>query len=222
MSDPPRFLELVRQALRSRRYSRRTEDAYVQWIRRFILFHGKRHPREIGAAEVQSFLTDLAIVRKVSPSTQNQALSALLFLYEKVLEKPFGRLDGLVRARRPPRLPEVLSRDEIRAVLGQMNGTALLIATLLYGTGLRLLECLRLRVKDVDFALGEILVRDGKGRTDRRTMLPMALREPLRQHLIGVQWLHERDRSEGFGSVTLPGALARKYPGAAREWGWQY
>ena len=188
------------------------------WIRRYILFHDKRHPKDMGAEEVQKYLTNLAVERKVSASTQNQALSALLFLYAKVLEKPFGHLDDLIRARRPKRLPEVLGRGEVRLILSQMNGTALLIATLLYGTGLRLLECLRLRVKDIDFERGEILVRDGKGRTDRRTMLPQALRGPLQEHLKAVEWLHQRDRSEGYGSVSLPGALARKYPGAARDW----
>lgn len=218
----PRLLDRVRSALRSRHYSFRTEQTYVGWIRRFILFHQKRHPSEMGVNEVNAFLTHLAVEMSVSASTQNQALSALLFLYGVILEQPLPEIAALVRAKRPRRLPEVLSRKEVRAVLSRMNGTPLLIATLLYGTGLRLLECLRLRTKELDFDRGEVMVRDGKGRIDRRTMLPVALRGPLASHLREVQALHEEDLAAGYGSVFLPDALARKYPAAAREWGWQY
>lgn len=218
----PRLLDRVRSALRSRHYSFRTEQTYVGWIRRFILFHQKRHPSEMGVNEVNAFLTHLAVEMSVSASTQNQALSALLFLYGVILEQPLPEIAALVRAKRPRRLPEVLSREEVRAVLSRMNGTPLLIATLLYGTGLRLLECLRLRTKELDFDRGEVMVRDGKGRIDRRTMLPVALSGPLASHLREVQALHEEDLAAGYGSVFLPDALARKYPAAAREWGWQY
>jgi integron integrase len=217
-----RLLDRVRERIRVKHYSLRTEDAYLQWIRRFILFHGKRHPREMGAAEVEAFLSHLATAGRVSPSTQNQALSALLFLYREVLEIELPWLDGVVRAKRPKHIPVVLTENEVRALLAQLDGTRWLVACLLYSSGLRVLEGLRLRVKDLDFERREVTVRDGKGAKDRRTMLPERLIEPLRAHLERVRGLHERDLAEGFGEVYLPFALARKYPKAGRSWPWQY
>jgi integron integrase len=217
-----RLLDRVRTVLHARRYSSRTEDAYVAWIRRFILFHRKRHPAEMGVPEVERFLAHLAVSRRVSAATQNQALSALLFLYAAVLERPLGALDGLVRAHRPPRLPVVLAREEVAAVLGHLRGTPWLMASLLYGCGLRLLECARLRVKDVALAHGELLVRDGKGRKDRITMLPARLRGPLEAHLQRTRLQHAADLREGAGAVALPDALRLKYPNATREWAWQW
>jgi integron integrase len=219
---PPRLLDRLRAACRVRHYSIRTEDAYADWARRFILFHGKRHPLEMGAAEINAFLTHLAVDRRVAASTQNQAFSALLFLFQKVLEVDPGRIAGVIRANRPRRLPVVLTREEVRLVLRHLSGTYRLIARLQYGAGLRLLEVLRLRVKDVDFGLGQILVRDGKGGKDRRTMLPDALRPDLAAHLARAGELHGRDLARGFGRVYLPGALAEKLPAAAAEWVWQY
>ena len=219
---PPKLLDRLRAAIRVRHYSRRTEDAYADWSRRFILFHGKRHPAEMGAAEVNAFLTDLAVRGHVSASTQNQALCALLFLYESVLGQPLGRLGEVVRARRPKRLPVVLSRDEVRRVLAELEGTYRLIGLLLYGSGLRLLECLRLRVKDLDWELNQVVVRGGKGDKDRRTVFPEAVQAPLAEHLMRVRELHDRDLAEGFGRVWLPEALGRKYPNAAGDWLWQY
>jgi integrase len=197
----PRLLDRVREACRVRHYSIRTEDAYVAWIRRFILFHDKRHPQEMGAADINRFLTHLAVAGNVAAATQNQAFSALLFLYQKVLEVDPGRIAGVVRAKRPKRLPVVLTRAEVRLVLDQLTGTYRLIGQVLYGSGLRLLECLRLRVKDLDFEQGEILVREGKGDKDRRTVLPGALQEDLRRHLEAVRRLHEQDLARGFGKV---------------------
>jgi len=191
-------------------------------VKRFILYHGKRHPDEMGETEINVFLSHLAVSKDVAASTQNQALSALLFLYRHVLAKPLSRLADVVRATRPAKLPTVLSRDEVRRVLTRMDGTPRLVATLLYGTGMRLLEGLRLRVKDVDFALNEVVVREGKGQRDRHTMLPASLKESLSTHLEGIKERHQVDLSEGYGEVFLPGALARKYPGAARQWAWQY
>jgi len=217
-----KLIDVVRDALRARHYSRRTEKAYIGWIRRYILFHGKRHPRELGAAEVTRFLTALAVDAKVSGSTQNQALAALLFLYREVVRVELPWLDELVRARRPRRLPVVLSRDEVCAVIAQLAGTPKLMACLLYGAGLRLLECARLRVKDIDFEASHIVVRAGKGDKDRITVLPRIVREPLRRHLERVRRLHERDVASGAGWVELPGSLGRKYPNAAREWAWQW
>ena len=208
--------------MRTAHYSRRTEDTYCEWIKRFILFHGKRHPRELAEPEVMAFLSHLAVNRNVAASTQNQALSALLLLYGKVLELPLGRLDAAVRARTPQRIPLVLTREEVGAVLGQLHGERRMIAQLLYGSGLRLLEALRLRVQDVDFGYRRITVRDGKGNKDRVTMLPEGIVEPLQAHLVAVKRLHQRDVRQGFGSVWLPYALARKYPHAARAWAWQY
>jgi integron integrase len=218
-AQPPRLLEQVRIALRSRHYSIRTEQCYLGWIRRYILFHGKRPPLAMGGSEVNQFLTHLAVEGQVSASTQNQALSALLFLYSAVLERPLPHIEDLVRAKRPDRIPTVLSRKEVQEVLGRMNGTPLLVATLLYGTGMRLIECLRLRLKELDFDRGEILVRDGKGRMDRRTMLPRSLQGALLRQIEQARKIHEQDLEEGYGSVYLPDALAKKYPAAAKEWG---
>ncbi len=219
---PPLLMDQVRDACRTRHYSRRTEKTYSRWIRRFILFHRKRHPRQMGEAEVAHFLSSLAVRGKVSASTQNQALSALLFLYEAVLGRKLQWVDGLVRAKASPRVPVVLSRQEVRAVLDHLSGTTWLMATLLYGAGLRLMECARLRVKDLDFQRNEIVVRQGKGGRDRRTMLPAGLRPHLEAHLRKVYAQHRRDLSRGAGWVELPGALARKYPSAGREWPWQW
>ena len=212
----------MRDRLRRLHYSIRTEQTYCDWVKRFVVFHGRRHPRELGAPEVQSFLTHLAVVGKVSASTQNQALSALLFLYREVLKVELPWLGEVVRAKTPKRLPVVLTREEVEALLSRMSGTPGLMTRLLYGTGLRIIECARLRVKDVDFARREILVREGKGFKDRVTMLPQSLALPLREQLERVRVLHGRDLARGLGEVYLPFALARKYPGAGREWAWQY
>jgi integron integrase len=217
-----RLLDQVREVLRVKHYSIHTEDAYVAWIKRYIFFHQKRHPREMGAPEVQAFLSDLAVRQNVSASTQNQALNALVFLYSEVLHLELDWMHDLVRARRTHRVPVVLSKPEVQRVLAAMTGTTQLMGKLLYGTGLRLTECLRLRVKDLDFARGQIIVRDGKGEKDRVTMLPDALRQPLQEHLARVKILHESDLKSGRGEVYLPEALARKYPSAPKEWPWQY
>jgi len=221
-SPKPRLLDRVRAALRARHYSRRTEEAYVAWIRRYIFFHAKRHPAEMGAPEVTRFLTSLAVEGQVAASTQNQALGALLFLYRQVLEVDLPWLDGIVRARRPERLPVVLSRDEVRAVLQRLDGTPRLMPWLLYGAGLRVLECCRLRVQDIDFAANQIVVRSGKGDKDRVTMLPAVTKAELAQHLQAVRAQHQSDRDAGAGWVELPMALARKYRNAGREWVWQW
>jgi integron integrase len=218
----PRLLDQVRAACRVRHYSIRTEEAYVDWVRRYVLFHGKRHPLEMGAAQINRFLTDLAVQRHVAASTQNQAFSALLFLYQKVLDTDPGRMEGVIRAKRPKRLPVVLTKTEVRLVLAQLAGTYLLMARLLYGAGLRLLECLRLRIQSLDFGQAEILVRHGKGGKDRRTMLPQTVQADLRQHLARVQLLHQGDLARGFGSVLLPDALDRKLPAASTDWRWQF
>ena len=218
----PRLLERVHQAIRVRHYSRRTEEAYVHWIRRFIFFNGKRHPELLGEAEVTGFLNHLAAERKVAAATQNQALSAILFLYREVLGRELTWLDGVQRPSRPPRLPVVLSRAEVERLLAQLTGTHWLIASLLYGAGLRVMEALRLRVKDVELSYRQILVRDGKGEKDRVTMLPEKLVQPVRGHLERVRSLHAQDRKEGYGEVSLPYALARKYPRAGHEWCWQF
>lgn len=218
----PRLLDQVRDFIRARHYSTRTEEAYVGWIKRFILFHHKRHPLEMGKLEVEQFLTALAVDRGVAASTQNQALAAILFLYKEVLHEELGWLDDVVRAKRPRRLPVVLNRSEVEALVGALDGVPWLMAMLLYGAGLRLRECLRLRIKDIDFSRNEILVREGKGDKDRVTMLPASLKEPLQRHMGQVRRLHERDLQSGLGRVQLPHALARKYPNANREWGWQW
>lgn len=218
----PRLLDEMRRVLRLKHYSIRTEAVYVGWVRRFVLFHGKRHPREMGAAEVEQFLSELAVHGEVAASTQNQALSALLFLYRDVLGVELPWLDGVIRAKRPVRVPTVLSRDEVTRALACMDGRPWLLASLLYGTGMRLMEALRLRVKDVDFDRGEIVVRDGKGGKDRHTMLPRVLAESMRREIDRAVALHAADLAAGFGKVWLPFALARKYPNAASEFGWQY
>ena len=219
--NPPKLLDQVRERLRLKHYSIRTETQYVQWIRRFILFHDKRHPREMGAREVEAFLTHLAVEGNVAAATQNQALSALLFLYREVLDIDLPRLDDVVRAKRPARLPVVLTRSEVSAVLGRMTGTHALMARLLYGTGMRLMECVRLRVKDVDFERAEILVRDGKGAKDRVTMLPQSLIPALREQVQGRRLLYEDDLARGRAAVYLPDALERKCQNAATKWPWQ-
>ena len=218
----PRLLDRVRAALRTRHYSRRTEKAYVHWIKRYIFFHGKRHPAEMGAAEVTAFLTALAVRDRVAASTQNQALNALLFLYREILGVELPWLDGLVRAKRPQHLPTVLTREEVRTVLEQLDRAPRLMALLLYGAGLRLLECCRLRIKDVDFATNQITIRDGKGSKDRVTMLPSAVKIDLARHVERARALHQRDLAAGAGWVELPWALGRKYPNAGREWAWQW
>ena len=218
----PRLRELLHEAIRSRNYSPRTEKSYWFWIRYFIFFHGKRHPREMGGPEVQAFLSWLATERNVAAATQNQALAALLFLYQKILGTNLPWLDGMTRAKRPVRLPTVLTEAEAGRLLAQLQGAKWLMASLMYGAGLRQIECLSLRVKDVDFAYRQILVRDGKGGKDRVTMLPEPVVQPLQSHLGRVRTLQQRDLAEGYGEVSLPFALARKYPRAGYEWGWQY
>jgi len=218
----PKLLDQVRDLIRVRHYSIRTEEAYIYWIREFILFHKKRHPAELGALGVSSFLTYLATSRKVAASTQNQAASALLFLYREVLGMDIEWLDDVERAKKPDRLPVVFTREEARSVLNNLTGDKWLMASLLYGSGMRLLECLRLRVKDIDFGYRQITVRDGKGGKDRVTMLPEIVIEPLHRHLVYVKTLHDQDLKAGFGDVYLPFALDKKYPNAGREWRWQY
>jgi len=221
-SANPKLLDQVRSAIRTRHYSIRTEQAYVNWIRKFILFHNKRHPAEMGATEIGQFITDLAMKKHVAASTQNQALSAILFLYNEVLQQEIGTIDNLVWAKRPKRLPVVLTRDEVKAIMRQLSGTTWIMAMLLYGSGLRLMECLRLRVQDIDFTYKQITVRDAKGQKDRITMLPQILIDPLKQHLKKVKALHEKDLQAGYGTVYLPNALERKYRNANRQWNWQY
>ncbi|MGC2167227.1 MAG: integron integrase [Gallionella sp.] len=221
-ASPPKLLDQVRDKIRVKHYSIRTETQYLQWIKRFILFHGKRHPQDMDATEVEAFLTHLAVAGSVSASTQNQALSALLFLYREVLGIDLPWMDTMVRAKQPQRLPVVLTRAEVALVFERMEGTYGLMARLLYGTGMRLMECVRLRVKDVDFAQHEILIRDGKGAKDRVTMLPDVLILPLQEHLAKRRLLYEDDLAKGRAEIYLPDALARKYPNAAKDWAWQY
>ncbi len=216
----PKLLDRVRTAIRVRHYSRRTEEAYVPWIRRYILFHGKRHPDQMGAPEVAAFLSSLATARQVSASTQNQALSALL--YRHVLGRELGTMPEVPRAKRPGRLPVVLNRSEVALVIGTLTGIMRIVGLLLYGAGLRLGECLELRVKDLDFERNQITIKRGKGQKDRVTMLPGAVRALLRPHLETVRATHARDLAQGVGRVVLPDALARKYPNAATEWGWPF
>ena len=220
--DLDRLLGRIRERIRYKRYSLRTEQAYVDWVRRFVRFHRQGNPADLGADAVERFLTHLAVDLQVAASTQNQAQSALLFLYREVLSQDVRWLDGVVRAKAPVRLPVVLTVEEVRTLLAAMHDTHRLLAELLYGTGMRIMEALRLRVKDVDFGRSEILVRDGKGAKDRVTMLPRRLFAPLRRHIARVRVLHQEDLGQGFGEVWLPAALARKYPSAAREWAWQY
>jgi integron integrase len=218
----PKLLDCLREALRSRHYSRRTEQTYCAWVKRFIYFHNVRHPKEMSEPEINAFLTHLAIKEKVSASTQNQALSALLFLYRHVLGREIGDLGEVIRARKPKHVPVVMTRDEVKAVLGHLTGDTWLMASLMYGAGLRLMECLRLRVQDIDFARNEITVRDGKGAKDRITMLPESLAKPLQDHLRKVKVTHEKDLAEGWGQVQMPMALDRKYPKAPVDWRWQW
>ncbi len=218
----PKLLEKMRTALRARHYSRKTEQSYCLWVRRFIHFHSLRHPAEMAEPEVNKFLTYLAIDRKVSASTQNQALCALLFLYRHVLGREIGDLGDVIRARKPKRLPVVMSREEVKTVLDHLSGDKWLVASLLYGAGLRLMESLRLRIQDIDFDRNEILVRDGKGAKDRITMLPGSLNSPLRNHLRKVKEIHQQDLAEGWGRVQMPMALDRKYPNAPVGWRWQW
>jgi integron integrase len=218
----PTLFGEVRRHVRLRHYSLRTERAYIGWIRRFMHAHGGRHPRQMGATEVEAFLSGLAVDGQVAASTQNQALSALLFLYRRVLGIELPWMEEVVRAKRPRRVPAVLSREEVARLLAAMDGRPWLIASLLYGTGMRLMECLRLRVKDVDFARGEVTVRDGKGGKDRRTVLPRSLVEPLEREIARARVLHDEDLAAGLGETRLPHALARKYRGAAHDFGWQF
>jgi integron integrase len=218
----PRLMDQVRDCIRTRHYSIRTETAYLEWVKRYIRFHGMRHPSGMGAAEVEAFLSHLAVEGNVAASTQSQALSALLFLYREVLAQDLPWLDGITRAKKPERLPVVLSVAEVQALLRHAEGTNSLMLRLLYGTGMRLMECCRLRVMDVDFSMRQIVVRNGKGGKDRVTMLPAALAQPLVDHLARVRDVFERDLAAGRADVYLPHALASKYPNAPREWGWQW
>ncbi len=218
----PRLLDRLHEAMRVRHLARSTERVYVYWVRRFILHHGKRHPADMGEAEVNGFLTWLAVEGHVSASTQNQALAAILFLYATVIGRPLGRLEGVVRARRPRRLPVVLTPEEVGRVLATLSGEPWLVAMLLYGAGLRLMEALRLRVKDVDFERRELTIREAKGNKDRVTVLPGGLVEPLARHLDGWRRVHAQKLERGLGRVRLPGAIGRKYPAADRSWPWQW
>ena len=218
----PKLLDQLREALWTRHYSPRTVQAYCGWVRRFIYFHDVRHPAEMGEAEINAFLTHLAVRENVAASTQNQALSALLFLYRHVLDREAGKLDGVLRARQNTHLPVVMTREEVKAVLVHLAGDRWLIASLLYGAGLRLMECLRLRVKDVDFSRDEITVRQGKGGKDRVTMLPESVKKPLKEHLRAVSDIHAGDLADGWGRAPLPHSLDRKYPNAPADWAWQW
>lgn len=217
-----RLLDQVRDTMRVKHYSIRTEQAYIQWIKRYIYFHNKKHPADMGEAEITAFLTHLAVSKNVTPSTQNQALSSLLFLYKQVLNIELQWLDGVTRAKKPSRLPTVLPQEQVLQLLQKVPGTNGLIARLLYGTGMRLMEAMRLRVQDVDFEYRQIMVRQGKGAKDRSTVLPETLIEPLSVQLEHAKRVHDMDLREGYGCVYLPYALSRKYPNACREWGWQY
>lgn len=218
----PKLLERLHEAMRTRHYSGRTEDAYAMWVKRFCFFHRLRHPNEMAEPEINAFLTHLALKEKVSASTQNQALSGLLFLYRYVIGREVGDLGNVIRARKPMRLPVVMTRDEVKSVLSGLSGDKRLMASLMYGTGLRLMECLCLRVQDIDFARNEIVVRSGKGAKDRITMLPESLKAPLQDHLKKVKAIHQRDVASGWGRVQLPTALDRKYPNAPIDWRWQW
>jgi integron integrase len=217
-----KLLDLVKQRIRLKGYSIRTEKTYTQWIRRFIIFHNKRHPKLMGKLEIEAFLSHLVINRNVSPSTQNQAFNALIFLYKQVLEQDLPDEISAIRSKKPVRLPTVMTRDETRKVISALGGVHKLMAEVMYGCGLRVIECVRLRVKDVDFGMNQIVVRDGKGKKDRITILPQKIKEAMQKHLIQVQRLHQKDLLEGYGKVFLPYALAVKYPNAAASWGWQY
>ena len=217
-----KLLDQVRDIIRLKQYSIRTEQAYVSWIKRYIIFHNKRHPRELGKPEIEEFLTNLAVNLRVSSSTQNQAFNALLFLYRHVLNQDLPAGINATRAKRTQRLPTVMTKQEVRRVIGAMSGTHRLMAKLLYGSGLRLMECARVRVKDVDFQMNQLMVRDGKGLKDRVTLLPESVKPSLEEHLVYARSIHKKDLAQGYGAVYLPHALARKYPNAQREWNWQY
>ncbi|NEP16056.1 MAG: integron integrase [Leptolyngbya sp. SIO4C1] len=219
---PKKLLDQVRDAVRLKHYSYRTEQTYVQWIRRYILFHDKRHPQEMGVPEIEAFLTHLAVQEQVAASTQNQALSALLFLYRHVLQLPLDERIDAIRAKASRKLPTVLTPEEVRAVIQHMSGVHRLIVQLLYGSGLRLREAMQLRIKDLDFPQSQIVVRDAKGQESRLTMLPSSVQMPLKEHLQQVKRMHQQDLNLGYGAVTLPFALARKYPNANRQWVWQF
>jgi integron integrase len=221
-SPAPKLLDQLRDSIRLRHYSIRTEETYVQWVRRFIFFHGKRHPETMGTSEITAFLTHLAVKDKISASTQNQALNAIAFLYRQVLKREMGELDEIVRAKRPERLPVFFSPTEAKAVLDRLEGVNKIMGSLLYGSGLRLMECLRLRIKDIDFEYKQIVVHDGKGQKDRVTPLPTSLSEFLKVQIKKVKTVHDQDIKEGYGAVFLPNALETKYPNANREFGWQY
>ena len=222
LGSKPKLLDEVRAVARMRHLSIRTEQAYVSWIRRFIIFHHKRHPRDMGENEIRAFISHLAVEGGITASTQTVALSAMLFLYRNVLKKELPYVSHIERARKPKRLPVVFTRDEVKRILANLQGTHWLIGGLLYGSGLRLMECLRLRVKDLDFAYGQLTVCDGKGEKDRITMLPTSLAQQLKHHLEKVRLLHLDDLQAGYGEVYLPYALERKYPNAPKDWGWQY
>lgn len=218
----PKLLDQVRQTIRRKHYSIRTEASYIDWIKRYIFFHNKRHPAEMGSREMEQFLNFLAVEKKVAASTQNQALSALVFLYRQVLKQEFDWMENLQRAKRPARVPVVLTANEVKRLLAHLDGQNWLMASLLYGAGLRLMECVRLRVKDIDFDYRQITVRDGKGNKDRVTMLPDTCAEVLKRHLLKVKSLHEQDLDDGNGDVYLPFALERKYKNYGKQWAWQY
>jgi len=220
--QPPKLLDQMRARIRTKHYSIRTEEVYVDWARRFILFHGKKHPQNMGGKEIEAFLSHLAVERNVAASTQAQAKAALLFLYKEVLDIDLPWLDEIITAKVSRRLPVVLTQREVAALLGELTDTTWIVASLLYGTGMRLLEGLRLRIKDVEFSRREIIVREGKGNKDRITMLPENLLLPLQQHVQKVKILHEKDLGAGFGTVHLPYALDKKYPNEHKTWGWQY
>lgn len=222
MGEQPRLLDQVRNILRLKHYSMRTEETYVGWIKRYIYFHNKRHPKDMGDKEVKAFLTNLAVNQNVAASTQNQAFNALLFLYRNVLKQEFGEISGVVRAKKPRRLPVVFAKEEVKIIIDQLDGSKWLMAQFMYGAGLRVMECMRLRIKDIDFSYQQVSVRDGKGGNDRVTMLPEITVEHLKRHLEKVKATHQLDLKAGFGSVYLPYALARKYKNADRSWGWQY
>jgi len=218
----PKLMDQVRQVIRTKHYSYRTEKSYVGWIKQFIMFNGKKHPKEMGEAEINSFLTHLAVKRKVSASTQNQALCAIVFLYKNVLKKDLGEFEGIIWTKRRKHIPVVLTRSEVKTILNRLHGTPWLIGYLLYGAGLRLNECLRLRVKDFDFEYNQIQIWDAKGSKDRVTVLPKALKQPLQQKIKVVKKIHQKDLLKGYGEVSLPYALGKKYPNAATDFGWQY
>ena len=218
----PKLLDQLSQAMRSRHYSRSTGTTHIHWIKRFTFFHHVRHPQEMAEPEINAFLTHLAVKEHVSASTQNQALCAIIFLYKYAINRKIGDIGGVIRARKPVRLPVVMTRDEVKAVLSNLTGDKWIIAYLIYGTGLRLLECLRLRIQELDFNKNQIIVRSGKGDKDRITMFPESVKKPLIEHLSKVKKIHESDVANGFGRVFLPDALVRKYPNASKEWRWQW